>query len=866
MKKTGKFFLIALILVLGLCSPNFVASACGMEKTPEAATGYSSENIDVGHNGNSKEAEKVRYSEHGTGISDDPKNEYTEDVEREDDRSVSLSAITINDTSVDLFTIESWAEEYISIPDNLKQSFQIKVTGAKSVSYTIISGSSVTVSDKGLIEPVYETWYWYGNIGYSYPLEGQTPTRVEKSPVCGVSKIKVTADSKTFTVTANVLEYAEYYADKKIDEYIKENITGKNLTAVEKITFAAKMAASYNYSVYASGYISMIVSGGGDCWASTSLIIKFCEKLGYDAWARNGNRDPGAGSGHMNALAQLPNGDIYELEAGYTGTAPRMYTVVKRESLFSYYNVNGGVEVYQYDGKDDTGVLTVPASIGGEPVVGLGKSFVSMADFTEVKLPDSLKYIGESAFNTCMKLKKLNIPANVSEIGTFAFTQCTALTTFTCSAKNANFTIESGVLYDKNRTTVIACPTAEKVVLPDTVKTIEEYSFYYNKKLKSIVIPSSVTSMGEGAFGDCAALKTITIKGSALKTVGDYCFDNTAIESIVIPASVNQLGTYAFAYCDSLKNIYFKGNFPQMGNLKLKENYPEEYENVFKGITATAYYNPDASGWTSGARKQYGGTVKWKTWNGRFVSVEECDIKLNKTSWQYTGKAVVPEVTVTYKGKTLKKGQDYTIQYKNNKNIGKGAVYVSGTGLYNGSIKKSFKISVKKGKTYTVNGYKYKITNANTTGSGTVSVTGNTNAKKTMLVIKDTVTIGGVSFKVTAVSTNAFKGFKKLKSVEIGKNVKTIGRAAFYGCTSLKKVKIKSAKLTTIGKKAFAGCRKLSSFVIKSAKLKKSSVGESAFKGIYAKCTFKVPASKKSSYKSIFIARGAGRKIKVTKL
>lgn len=59
----------------------------------------------------------------------------------------------------------------------------------------------------------------------------------------------------------------------------------------------------------------------------------------------------------------------------------------------------------------------------------------------------------------------------------------------------------------------------------------------------------------------------------------------------------------------------------------------------------------------------------------------------------YTGKALKPEVKVVLKGKTLKKGADYTVSYKNNKAIGTATVTVAGKGDYKGTAKATFKIN-----------------------------------------------------------------------------------------------------------------------------------------------------------------------------
>lgn len=197
----------------------------------------------------------------------------------------------------------------------------------------------------------------------------------------------------------------------------------------------------------------------------------------------------------------------------------------------------------------------------------------------------------------------------------------------------------------------------------------------------------------------------------------------------------------------------------------------------------------------------------------------------------YTGKSICPAVKVTYNGKTLVKNTDYKLSYKNNKNIGIATVTITGTGKYKGSVSKKFTITVKNNKIYTVGDYKYKITNAKTNGKGTVTVTGG--KKKTLKSVKigSTVKIGGKNFKITSVGKNAFKGYKKLTSVTIGKNVAKIEAGAFEKCSKLGKIKISSSSLKSVGKNAIKGINKKATIqcpkkkVAKYKKLFKSSTG-----------------------------------------
>lgn len=208
---------------------------------------------------------------------------------------------------------------------------------------------------------------------------------------------------------------------------------------------------------------------------------------------------------------------------------------------------------------------------------------------------------------------------------------------------------------------------------------------------------------------------------------------------------------------------------------------------------------------------------------------------------------------------------------------------------------------VKVGKAY------YKVTDVK---KKEVAYKAPSNKNVTTVSILDTVSIGGVTYKVTSIAGNAFANNTKLTKATIGSNVKTIGKKAFYKCTKLKTVTIGKnvttigsnafcgcSKLTTvrmgskvttvsdkafykctsltnitipskvkkIGKQAFYGDKKLKTITIKTTMLTSKNVGSSAFKGIYAKATIKVPKSKLTSYKKILKAKGVSSKANISK-
>lgn len=116
------------------------------------------------------------------------------------------------------------------------------------------------------------------------------------------------------------------------------------------------------------------------------------------------------------------------------------------------------------------------------------------------------------------------------------------------------------------------------------------------------------------------------------------------------------------------------------------------------------------------------------------------------------------------------------------------------------SIKKTFQITVAKGKTYTAGNFKYKLTNASTNGKGTVTLAATKKSKSdskfTSCKITDTVKIGGKTFKVTAIGDNAFKGYKKLKTITIeSKNIKSVGKDAVKNIHKKATIKVPKDKV-----------------------------------------------------------------------
>ncbi len=154
---------------------------------------------------------------------------------------------------------------------------------------------------------------------------------------------------------------------------------------------------------------------------------------------------------------------------------------------------------------------------------------------------------------------------------------------------------------------------------------------------------------------------------------------------------------------------------------------------------------------------------------------------------------------------------------------------------------------IAQGKVYENGGYFYKVTSLS---KKTVEAAGSHNKNRKKISLPDSVTLGGAKYKVTSVGAKAFLGYRKAEQAVVGKHVAKVGASAFSGCGKLKKVNLKSTKLTQIGAKAFYRCKALKSVTVKSSKIR--NVGKQAFKGIAKNAVLKAPKGKKAKYQKWF--------------
>jgi hypothetical protein len=162
-------------------------------------------------------------------------------------------------------------------------------------------------------------------------------------------------------------------------------------------------------------------------------------------------------------------------------------------------------------------------------------------------IPNSVTSIGYAAFFFCRNLTSVTIPASVTGIGNSVFGSCSSLSTISVNAANNNYSSEGGVLFNKNKTTLLCYPAGKSGVytIPNSVTSIGLAAFYTCGNLTSVTIPASVTSIGESAFAYCSNLKDVTVRWIIPLLISANVFSNTTHSSITLHVPTSAKARYA---------------------------------------------------------------------------------------------------------------------------------------------------------------------------------------------------------------------------------------------------------------------------------------------------------------------------------
>ena len=265
------------------------------------------------------------------------------------------------------------------------------------------------------------------------------------------------------------------------------------------------------------------------------------------------------------------------------------------------------IEITSYKGSETD--LTIPSKIDGYTVAGLvSGAFENCTSLVSVKIPDTVEYIDSNVFCGCSALKSIEVDAN-----------------------NSEYSSENGVLFNKNKDTIVAYPMGKEdtsYVVPDGVEIIDDFAFAFCYGLESIIVPDSVRYLGDAAFLFCIKLESVTL-GNGIAYIGNTVFYYSAfynnesnwendglyigkyllnvsenvgevfwvkggteviadcafsscekLVSVMLPETITSIGETMFYECPLIENIVVNGN----GGV-----YSSEYGVLYKGNSLAVY-------------------------------------------------------------------------------------------------------------------------------------------------------------------------------------------------------------------------------------------------------------------------------------
>lgn len=439
-------------------------------------------------------------------------------------------------------------------------------------------------------------------------------------------------------------------------------------------------------------------------------------------------------------------------------------------------------------------------------------------DDTTLSMPEGVAGFSRNPFYCAPYLTALKFPASFAIDGDLNnhLQSCAALAEISVAEDNRTFCSDNGVLYSKDKTTLIAYPREKpdrQFAIPASVSTLRYRALSNQKCLHKVTIGPSVTDMS-ACFTGCRELQTIeiakgnnnfAIKGGVLYTKSlDTLLAYPAgkgAERFEIPGSVTTVGVDAFRLC-------------KISSLVVPASVKEMQSSCFYSETIKTIYAATST--------QYDKLLAEDIHSATSVYLSEA-------------KTGVVEASVE---KVPKEGETVSVAAST------GKVRFTVLSISAGKAAKGATAMARKAKSYT----------------GAVRVDYYPTGRDGKVNLKAIRLCGAsgkfdVRLNVTEVAAGSFKGRRDVKDVALV-NVAKLGASSFSGCRNLKATSL-GGGLASIGAFAFQGCRALKSVRIASAKLKAGKVGSAAFKGTPKKMAVKAPKTKLGSYKKLLRKAGA---------
>ena len=278
----------------------------------------------------------------------------------------------------------------------------------------------------------------------------------------------------------------------------------------------------------------------GFAQAQYSLGFRYMKGQGVPQSIDNANNwfIKAAEQGHVDALKMLEQVTADDLANAWIDDNGVLYSVDKKRLL----KVGESFKDEHYSINNETRVICTNA-------------FWYCKMLTDVTIPHGVSFIGEHAFSGCKNLTGIEIPRSVIYIGNRAFSDCDNLKQIIVDEKNSVYDSRNNcnaIIETKSNTLILGC---QNMVIPDSVTMIGENAFSSCENLTFLTIPGSIVSVPDEAFYFHNNLTSVIIQ-NGVKSIGKMAFYGCEkLSNIVFPDSIMSIGEHAFEGCDRLKSI-----------------------------------------------------------------------------------------------------------------------------------------------------------------------------------------------------------------------------------------------------------------------------------------------------------------------
>ena len=383
------------------------------------------------------------------------------------------------------------------------------------------------------------------------------------------------------------------------------NLTNAHFTSVPKSCFHSGIAL---FEVELPEEVTEI----GDsafywCNAIGSLpVTKNTVKIGKYAYCKAGQIDVLMIPKSVTEIGEGAFCDWY----GDKHVGMRQFTVEEGNSVFSF---DGGLLI----NKNTQTVLACNPDIDHQD-----------SDDKVLTIPEGIKRLGDCALQSAYFVKKLELPASLTELGYEVFNGMYKSEEITVAAGNTAFEVIDGVLYNKDKTIVYRAPTMKKTPKPYTLEpTVVEIAAaaFAQSKLKAVKLPEGLQIIGDHAFDNSYLEETSIPK--TVKKIGIRAFMATGLEgSITVPEGVTELPEGAFAYNYSLEELTLPSTLKKLGDDVFSMNGQDTSDQSFTlncyaltppAVTTATFNNLDGFAdvtlhVVNGCKKDYKKARGWK--------------------------------------------------------------------------------------------------------------------------------------------------------------------------------------------------------------------------------------------------------------